>query len=412
MRNALKRPSLLVQVLIGALAGILMGYFFPAIGSRMEILGSLFLNLIQMVIVPLIFPLVVLAIVDIKDAKRFGGVAVKGFLFFFLVTTVLIFLGLVTGRLTGIGQAVQAGTAGTEAIEGVASNINFVDFFLSIVPNNVVSAMASGDLLPVLFFGVLLGFALVAIGDTGQPVVDVLRSWSKAMYKIVDYSIAFAPIGVFGVLASDMAEGGLGQLVSLGQFVLLLFGLYLGAVVVVFPIIAALFGVPYMELLKHIKGPAFLAFTTGSSSVVMPTLIERLEKFGVPSSIASFVVPLGYSFNLTGACLYVSLSVMFVANLYGSPMSWGQILTLVVFLTVITKGIAAVPSGALVVLLAVAGQLGLPAEGVALLVSVDFFANAGRTAVNVVGNALAPAVVAKSEGVNFSKTAQRSVTKA
>lgn len=412
MKQAVKRPGLLVQVLIGALAGVLVGYFFPVIGIRMEILGSLFLNLVQMVIVPLIFPLMVLAIVDIKDAKRFGGVALKGFLFFFLVTTLLIFIGLIVGRWTGIGEFIQAGSVGTEAIEGVASNINFEEFFLSIVPSNVVSAMAAGDLLPVLFFGVLLGFALVAIGDTGQPVVDVLRSWSKAMYKIVDYAVAFAPIGVFGVLAGDIAEGGLGQLVSLGQFVLILFGLYLGAVVIVFPVIAALFGVPYLALLKQIKGPAFLAFTTGSSSVVMPSLIERLEKFGVPSSIASFVVPLGYSFNLTGACLYASLSVMFVANLYGSPMSWGQMLALVVFLTVITKGIAAVPSGALVVLLAVANQLGLPAEGVALLVSVDFFANAGRTAVNVVGNALAPAVVAKSEGVIFSKNTHRSVTNA
>lgn len=397
------RPSLLLQVLIGAVLGMIVGQFIPSIGSSMEILGALFLNLIQMVIVPLIFPLVVLAIVRIDNTKRFGSEALKAFGLFFLITTLLIIVGLLVGQWTGIGSSVQADQVGTEAIEGIASDIRFDEFFLSLVPSNILASLSAGNLLPVVFFGIFLGTALISIGKDAAPVVTLFESWTKAMYKMVNYAIAFAPIGVFGVLASDVAEGGLGSLFSLGQFILLLFALYIGAVVIVFPIIGLLFGVPYIALLKSIKDLILLAFTTGSSSVVMPSLIERLEKNGVPTSIAAFVTPLGYSFNLTGACLYISLSVMFVSNLYGTQLGWDQILTLTIFLTVISKGIAAVPSGALVVLLAAAGQLGLPAEGVALLVSVDFFANAGRTAVNVIGNALIPAIIGGWKKNNIKK---------
>lgn len=403
-----KRPGLLLQVLIGAILGVALGHFLPAVGTQMEIIGSLFMNLIQMIIVPLIFPLVVLAIVGMNDAKRFGGMAIKAFAFFFLVPSVLILVGLLVGRWTGVGSVMQVDQLGTAAIEGIATDIDFNQFFLSLIPSNIVAALASGNLLPIIFFAIFLGLALIAIGEDAKPVVGLLESWSKAMFKILDYALAFAPVGVFGVLASDVAASGLGNLVSLGQFLLVLFALYLGAVLVVFPLIAWLFKVPYVSLLQGIKDLALLAFTTGSSSVVMPSLIARLEKMGVPSSVAAFVTPLGYSFNLTGACLYISLAVMFVANLYGAPMGWTQILTLVLFLTLITKGIAAVSSGALVVLLATAAQMNLPMEGVALLVSVDFFANAGRTAVNVIGNALAPAVVAQTEGFRLKRgTANR-----
>lgn len=398
-----KRPGLLVQVLIGAIFGILVGQFFPIVGTRLEIMGSLFMNLVQMVIVPLIFPLVVLAIVGINDAKQFGGVALKAFAFFFLVPTVLILVGLLVGRWTGVGSAMTVEQVGTAAIEGIATDIDFNQFFLSLVPSNLVAALASGNLLPIIFFAIFLGLALIAIGEEGKPVVVLLEAWSKAMFKILDYALAFAPLGVFGVLASDVASSGLSNLASLGQFLLVLFALYVGAVGIIFPLIAWLFKVPYSTLFHGIQDLALLAFTTGSSSVVMPSLIDRLEKMGIPSTVAAFVTPLGYSFNLTGACLYISLAVMFVSNLYGASMGWGQILTLVVFLTLITKGIAAVSSGALVVLLATASQIGLPMEGVALLVSVDFFANAGRTAVNVIGNALAPAIIAQTEGIHLQR---------
>lgn len=392
-----KKLNLLVQITIGGLLGAFAGYLFPSLGKELKILGVLFTNLIQMVIVPLIFPIVVLSIVTIKNSNKFGKLAFKTFSFFFLITTLLITISLVLGKVSGAGSSIHAVNVSTEAIKGVASDININDFLLSIVPKNVVSALSEGNLLPVIFFAVFLGIALIAIGDDNKPVIDFFEAWSKAMFKIVNYAISFAPVGVFGLVASNVAKTGLGDLYLLGQFVLLLYVGYLSTVLIVFPIIAYIYKVPYIRLLSNIKDLILIVFTTGSSSVVLPTLIERSEKNGVPSEISAFAVPLGYSFNLTGACVYISLSVAFITNLYGNPIQWVQLLPLILFLTIITKGIAAVPAGALVVLLATAGQLNLPPEGVALIVAVDFLANAGRTAVNVVGNALIPTIIAKSE---------------
>ena len=391
-----RKLNLLAQILIGALLGILVGQLFPSFAKELKILGVLFTSLVQMVIVPLVFPLVVLSIVTMKNTKKFGNLAFKTFLHFFSITTLVITLSLILGKVTGIGANIKAGSISTEAIKDVASNINLSDFLTSIVPKNVFTAFADGNLLPVIFFAVFLGIALIAVGDDNKPVIAFFESWIKAMYKIVDYAIAFAPVGVFGLIANNVAKTGLGDLYLLGQFVLLLYVGYLAALLVVFPIIAYIFKVPYLKLLSNIKDLVLIAFTTGGSAVVLPTLLERSEENGISESVSAFATPLGYSFNLIGACIYISLSVTFITNLYSTPLTWGQLIPLILFLTIITKGIAAVPSGALVVLLATAAQLNLPAEGIALIVSVDFLANAGRTAVNVVGNTLVPAIIEKT----------------
>ena len=391
-----RKLNLLAQILIGALLGILVGQLFPSFAKELKILGVLFTSLVQMVIVPLVFPLVVLSIVTMKNTKKFGNLAFKTFLHFFSITTLVITLSLILGKVTGIGANIKAGSISTEAIKDVASNINLSDFLTSIVPKNVFTAFADGNLLPVIFFAVFLGIALIAVGDDNKPVITFFESWIKAMYKIVDYAIAFAPVGVFGLIASNVAKTGLGDLYLLGQFVLLLYVGYLAALLVVFPIIAYIFKVPYLKLLSNIKDLVLIAFTTGGSAVVLPTLLERSEENGISESVSAFATPLGYSFNLIGACIYISLSVTFITNLYSTPLTWGQLIPLILFLTIITMGIAAVPSGALVVMLATAAQLNLPAEGIALIVSVDFLANAGRTAVNVVGNTLIPAIIEKT----------------
>ena len=393
----IKRPSLMLQVVIGGLAGILVGYFSKTIGLQLEILGTIFMNLIQMIIVPLIFPVIILAIVNISDAKTFGKVAGKSFIYFFTVTTGLIALSILAGKWTGIGSNFQTGAISTESLDGIASGIDFQSFFLSIVPSNIFQAFADGNLLPIIFFGIFLGLALVSIGEKGQPVISFFESWSQAMFKMVDYAILFAPIGVFGFLAYDIAAYGIGNLLSLGQFVLFSYAAFMVIVLIIFPLIAWFFHVPYFALLREVSDLIVVVFTTGSSSVVLPSLIDRLKKFGVSHSISAFVTPLGYSFNLGGACVYISLATMFIVNMYDVTLGFGEIVALVLFLTIVTKGIATVPSGAVVVLLAAATQLGLPAEGVALMVSVDFFINMGRSAVNVVGNALAPVLIAQSE---------------
>ena len=393
-----KKPSLMVQVLIGALIGILVGYFSPKIGVETEFLGTLFMNSIQMVIVPLIFPVIVLAIVEISKAKRFGRVALKSFGYFFIVTTALIVMTLLIGLWSNVGSGFLADSVSSEALDGIANSIDFRTFLLGIIPSNVFQAFADGNLLPVIFFGVFLGVSLVAIGEQAEPVITFFDAWSKAMFKMVNYAIAIAPIGVFGFLAYDVATYGVGNLLSLGQFVLWAYIAYALVAFVVYPLVGLVFKVPYFSLLKETSDLSLLAFSAGSSSIVLPSLIERLKKFGVPESVASFVTTLGYSFNLGGAAVYTSMAVMFVVNLYGATLNVTDFIVLTLFLTVITKSIAAVPSGAIVVLLASATQLGLPPQGVALLVSIDFFVNAGRTALNVVGNALAPVVIAKTEG--------------
>lgn len=408
--RTMKKPSLMLQVIIGAVAGIIVGYFSKNAGLQLEILGTIFMNLIQMIIVPLIFPVIILAIVNISDSKSFGKVAGKSFVYFFSVTTGLIILSILAGKWTGIGSNFQTGSISTESLDGIASGIDFQSFFLSIVPSNLFQAFADGNLLPIIFFGIFLGLSLVSIGEKGRPVIVFFESWSQAMFKMVDYAISFAPIGVFGFLAYDIAAYGIGNLLSLGQFVLFTYLAFMVVVLLVFPIIAWFFHVPYFALLKEISDLIVLVFTTGSSSVVLPSLIDRLKKFGVSPAVSSFVTPLGYSFNLDGACVYISLATMFIVNMYDVTLGFGEIVALVLFLTIITKGIAAVPSGAVVVLLAAATQLGLPAEGVALMVSVDFFINMGRSAVNVVGNALAPVLIAQSETA-FEYEKNRNFTK-
>lgn len=400
-----KKPNLMTQVLIGAVLGIVVGRFLPQIGLETEFLGSLFMNMIQMVIVPLIFPLIVLAIVEMSQAQRLGRLAIKSFIYFFGVTTALIILTLLFGIVSGVGSGFLVDSISTDALEGIANSIDLRTFLLGIVPSNVFQAFASGSLLPVIFFGVFLGVSLVAIGEQAKPVIDFFEAWSQVMFKMVNYAIAIAPIGIFGFLAYDVANYGLGNLLSLGQFVLWAYIAYALVAFVVYPILSSFYKVPYFSLLKETSDLSLLAFSTGSSSVVLPSLIERIKKFGVPDSIASFVTCLGYSFNLGGAAVYTTIAVMFVVNLYGATLTKIDYVGLVFFLTIITKSIAAVPSGAVVVLLASATQLGLPAQGVALLVSIDFFVNAGRTALNVVGNALAPVIITKTESQTDLKIA-------
>jgi proton glutamate symport protein len=392
-----KKPNLLFQILIAATLGVAVGYFFPGISSHFGLLGSLFMNLIQVLVVPLIFPLIVLSVLEIGAEKELGKIVTKSIGYFFAVTTFLITLTLLFGKWVNVGGNVQLGEISTESLDGIATGIKLEDFFLSIIPSNIIQALADGSLLPIIFFAIFLGIGLLAIGDEAKPVVQFFTSWKTAIFKLVDYAIQFAPIGVFGFLAYDVATYGVSGLSSLLSFVFWLYIAYLTAAFIIYPIIALIFKVSYFELLKSISDLVIIAFTTGGSSVVLPSLIDRLEENGVPKSISSGVTCFGYTLNLGGAAIYVSFAIAFIINIYDATLSVSDILVLVLFLTFITKSIATVPSGAIVVLLATATQLGLPSEAVALLVSIDFFANAGRTALNVVGNALAPAIIAKTE---------------
>lgn len=391
-----KRISLGVQVLIGLVLGLILGFMNKQLGLSLEGVGQAFLKLIQMVIVPLVFPLIVLSVATIKDVKSLGRLAGKLLIYFEIVTTIVIIMGVTIAKITnvGVGTIVSANAAG---VDKLSKGIDLGNFFLNIIPSNVVKAMADGQLLPIIFFGLFLGLALAAIGEKGKPVLEFLDSWTQAMFKVIEYAISFAPIGVFGFIAYDVAKYGLTSLLSLGQFVLIAYVGFLSVILILFPIISLIFKVPYFQMLKEIWDLILLAFTTRSSEVALPPLIDRLEKFGVKRSVASFVLPLGYSFNLDGASLYASLAVIFIANVYGIHLSLTEIVIIIGILMMLTKGLAGVPSAVMVVLLATAQQTGLPPEGIALLMGVDFFVDMGRTALNVVGNSTAAVILAKSE---------------
>lgn len=321
------------------------------------------MNFIQMLVVPLVFPLIVLSVVEIGGGNQLGKVIFKAIGYFFLVTTFLIALTLVFGKLVNVGGDVALGEISTESLDGIATGINLQDFVLSIIPSNIFQTFADGSLLPIIFFAIFLAGGLIAIDN-------------DATYGISGISSVFS-------------------------FLFWLYVAYLTVALVIYPIIAYSFGVSYISLFKSISELSFIAFITGGSSVVLPSLIERLEENKVPKVISSGVTCLGYTLNLGGAAIYVSLAISFIMNVYDASLTISDFVVLVVFLTFITKTIATVPSGAIVVLLATANQLGLPSEAVALLVSIDFFANAGRTALNVVGNALAATIIAKTEGAKL-----------
>ncbi len=393
-----KKMSLGMKVMIGLVLGIIIGIASESLSLQLEVLGKAFIRMIQMVIVPLVFPLIVLGIAGMHDTKKLGRVAVKTLVYFEVITTVIIVIGVIIGKITHVGAGFGAVATDPSYLDNLQKGIDMQNFLLEIIPSNAIMSMAEGKLLPVIFFGIFVGLALVAIGEKGKPVIELFEAWTQAMFKVIEYAVSFVPIGVFGFIAFSVAKYGVSSLLSLGQFVAVAYIAFLVVALVLLPLVAFIFKVPYISLLRNIWDLILLSFTTRSSEVALPLLINRLEKFGCNRSITSFVLPTGYSFNLDGASIYASLAVLFISNAYNVPLSLGQLATIIIMLMVMTKGLAGVPSAVLVVLLATATEMGLPAEGVALLMAVDFFVDMGRTAMNVVGNSLATVVVANWEG--------------
>jgi proton glutamate symport protein len=400
----MKRISLPVQIMIGLAAGLFVGLTSKTLGVDMKVVGDAFTRLIEMAIVPLIFPLIVLGVTQMRSLRRLGRIAGKTILYFEVVTTVILLVAMLIGNITQVGAGTSLPGKSTAGLRSFAQGIDFQQFLLDIIPNNVFASLVNGDLLPIVFFSLFLGLAMASIGEKAKPLTDVLESLSAAMFKVIEYVVKFTPIGVFGFIAYDVAEYGWTSLRSLAEFVLVA---YLGMcviVLVILPIVARLFGVKYWALLRYIGDLLVLAFVTRSSEVVLAPLTKRLEQYGADNSIVSFVLPVGYSFNLDGATLYEAIAVLFLSHVYHLHLSFGQQLEIIGLLMVLTKGLAGVPSAAIVVLIATAKAIGLPLEGITLLVGVDFIVDMARTAVNVIGNSLAAIVIAKSERLFPSRT--------
>ena len=399
-RPTRRLPSLTSQILIGLAAGVIVGVFWPRAGVAAKPLADAFLRMIKMIIAPLLFSTLVAGIAGAGDLKALGRIGLKAIIYFEIATTLALVIGLALANLFAPGAGLTMPAGDTAAVTAIAKNTQGGwDIFLHLFPASVVDAMARGDILQIVVFSTFFGIALAAVGPKGRPVFDVLESTAHVMFKVTGYVMALAPIGVFAALAATIGGNGLTVLFSLGKLIAVMYlGLALFVLIVVGGV-SYLIRIPFLTFARAIREPFLIAFTTASSEAALPKAMEVMERFGVPKNIVGFVLPTGYSFNLDGSTLYLSMASVFVAQLAGVQMTIAQQLLMMLTLMLTSKGVAGVPRAALVVLTATLTQFGLPLEGAAILLGVDQILDMGRTAVNVMGNCIAAAVVARWEGV-------------
>jgi proton glutamate symport protein len=393
----MKKLTLTRQILLGLVLGIVVGHFAgPERAQVFRPFSIIFLKLVKLLIAPLIFSTLVAGVAGAGHVKVVGRMAVRAFVYFEVVTTVAIGIGLVVVNLVrpGVGVVLPPQPPGLK----LAPPQTWQDFLIHVVPDSVIKAMAEGDVLQIVVFSMLFAFSLNILGEKGRIVVQVCEAVAETMFRFTNIVMRYAPIGVGCAIAYTVAHGGLGVLVNLGKLV---GSLYLALAMLIFGVflpIALVFKVPIRKFIKVVKEPATIAFSTTSSEAALPRAMESLEQLGVPRRIVALVLPLGYSFNLDGSSLYISLAAIFVAQAAGVQMSMGQQFGMLFVLMLTTKGVAAVPRASLVVLSGALIHYGLPIEGITLLLGVDELMDMGRTAVNLVGNCLATVVIARWEG--------------
>ncbi len=403
----MKRIPLVWQIVAGLLLGVLVGWYFNThpenqVWVSTEILkplGDIFIKMMKMVVVPIVFCCMILGIAGGGDNKSFGRMGAKSLVYFFAITSIAIVLGLCFANLFEPGK-------GTE-IAGIAHNTTAVHMepskgaliiLQNIVPDNVIVAMSEAKLLSVLFFAVLLGMALNTLPkEKSAPVVAVVQGFSDAMFKVVSFVMAYAPIGVFGMIGATVATFGFASLLPLLKLIGVVYLALMTFALVMLGGICYLIGENVFKLIKYFRDELILAFSSAASAAVMPQLMTKLEAYGVPRRIVSFVVPVGYAFNLDGASIFLGVATIFIAQLYGIDLSLTQQILLVVTMVLTSKGAAGVPGFAIIILSATLASAGLPLEGVALIAGIFRIIDSGTTTLNVLGNAIAPLVIAKWE---------------
>ncbi|WP_051897914.1 dicarboxylate/amino acid:cation symporter [Sciscionella sediminilitoris] len=395
--NRPRFPPLWAQILLALALGVLLGFLAPGFSEHIEIVGEAFIRLIQMSLLPLIFPLIVLAIARMDSAKTLGRLAGKSILYFEVVTTVIVVCTVGVAAIAGFGSGVHLPARDAADTKGITKSLDAGQFILDIIPKNIFAALSEGNLLAVLLFAAFFGVALARIGEKAQPVLNVLDGVAEAMFRVVGWVARLAPIAVIAYVAYNTAHYGWDVLLDLALFVVVFYAACLLVLGVILPVVALVCRVPYFRMLAKAGDLVLLSFVTRSSEVVLAPLIARLERFGVSRKVSSFTMPLGYSFNADGATIYEGLAVVFLANAYGIELTPGRLVMAILVLMLLTKGIAGIPSASVVVLFSAATIIGLPAQGVAILLAVDFVVDMARTALNVTGNALAATVIAKSE---------------
>jgi proton glutamate symport protein len=393
-------PGLTAQIFIGLAIGVLIGWIWPSFGVEIKPVADLFLRMIKMIIAPLLFSTLVVGIAGTGDLRAMGRIGLKAIVYFEAATTIALFLGLALVNIFQPGAGMTLPPADARATAGLIQNQQRGwDIFLHLFPTSVVDAMARGDILQIVVFSIFFGIAVAAIGKKSKPVLEVLESTAEVMFKVTAFVMRFAPVGVFAAIAATVGAQGLGVLFTLGKLVALMYVGLAIFVLIVLGGVSYIIRVPFVAFVRAIREPFLIAFTTASSEAALPKALEVMERFGVPKNIVAFVLPTGYTFNLDGSTLYLSLASVFVAQIAGVQMTIGQQLIMMLTLMLTSKGVAGVPRASLVVLAATLSQFNLPMEGAAIMLAIDQIMDMGRTAVNVMGNCIAAAVVARWEGV-------------
>jgi proton glutamate symport protein len=403
----MKKISLAWQIFIGLALGIIVGAIFygnPHISDYLQPIGNIFIRLIKMIVVPIVVSSIIVGVAGVGDMKSLGKLGGKTILYFEIITTIAIVIGLLAANIfhpgTGVDRSHLTKTDINTYVETskTTASHSMADTFVNIVPTNIIQALANGDMLAIIFFSVMFGLGIAAIGEKGTPIINFFKGTAEAMFYVTNQIMKVAPIGVFALIGVTVSQFGLSSLIPLGKLVIVVYAAMIFFILVVLGFAAKLAGINIFKFLKYLKDELLLGYSTASSETVLPKIMEKMEKLGAPKAITSFVIPTGYSFNLDGSTLYQAIAALFIAQMYGIHMSIGHQITLVLVLMLTSKGIAGVPGVSFVVLLATLGSVGIPVEGLAFIAGIDRILDMARTCVNIVGNSLAALVVARWEG--------------
>jgi proton glutamate symport protein len=409
------RPSLTTQIMIGLVIGAFIGWVRPDWGSKVFFLRDIFLNLIKSIIAPLVFSTIVVGIAGAGALRRVGRMGLKALIYFEVVTTAALFIGLAVVNFVKPGAGVTLVATDADIVKSIGQTHpkTLIETIVHAFPSSVIEAMVRGDVLQIVAFAVLFAMAVSAVGEKGRPIIRGMESLSQVMFKFTNYVMMFAPIGVGAATAHTVGTQGLGVLLHLGKLILTLYLALVIFVILIFGLVILIARVPIRQFVRAVREPAALAFATTSSESALPRAMEAMERLGVPRHIVGFVMPTGYSFNLDGSTLYLAVASIFVAQAAeattGFHMNFGHQLTMMMALMITSKGVAAVPRASLVILLATLNSFlpaGLGPLGVAVIFGVDELMDMGRTCVNLIGNCLATVVVARWEGEFDEKRAR------
>ncbi|HOL63730.1 MAG TPA: dicarboxylate/amino acid:cation symporter [Accumulibacter sp.] len=393
--------SLYFQVITAIVIGILLGHFYPELGAQMKPLGDGFIKLIKMIIAPIIFCTVVVGIAGMENMKAVGKTGGLALLYFEIVSTISLIIGLIIVNVVapGNGMNVDPATLDTKAVAaftGPGKMQSTTEFLLNIIPHSVVDAFAKGDILQVLLFAVMFGFALHSFGQKGKVVFDLIDKLSHVLFQIVGYIMKLAPIGAFGAMSFTIGKYGLGTLLSLGKLMACFYATCLLFIFVILGTIARLHGFNIWKFIKYIKEELLIVLGTSSSESVLPRMMAKMENIGVHKSVAGLVIPTGYSFNLDGTSIYLTMAAVFIAQATNTPLDLGQQLTLIGVLLLTSKGAAGVTGSGFIVLAATLSAVGnVPVAGLALILGIDRFMSEARALTNLIGNGVATVVVGK-----------------